>query len=222
MFKILILEDNMSLNTSLTDSLAKKDYQIFQVYTLKRAEILINQQIFDLVIIDRILSDGDGLNLVKYIHQENFPTRILVLSQKSQTTDRITGLNSGADDYLNKPFSLAEFILRVENLLYKYKFKKEACYQLNELQYYPQTGSLLIKNQPIHLRSRENDLLNYLFRYLNSIVTRDKIIANLWQGKVLPNNSTIDVYIRRLRIKLGDYGQYIKTVRSFGYCLKSP
>ncbi len=222
MKRILLAENEVSLARTVSQLLTSKGMHVTQVRTLKGALRYLSQGDYDLVIIDRILDDGDGLDLIQYANQSSFATRVLCLSRLNQVADRVKGLGSGADEYMGKPFSGEELLLRVDSLLAKQKLIDTQVITAGPLQLFLESGVLLVRKRQVLLRKRESDILACLLRYKNRVVSRDTIIDHVWQGNAeIPTYSTLDVYIRRIRVMLGRYKYVIKTVRGFGYMVKA-
>jgi two-component system, OmpR family, response regulator len=221
MKRILLAENEAPLAHTLSQLLVSKGLQVTQVRTLQRALKYLDQHQYDLVIVDRILDDGDGLELVEYTNQSSFSTRTLCLSQLNQTEDRIKGLDSGADEYIGKPFSGTELMLRVNNLLSKQKIIDTQVMTVGPLKLYTESGVLLVRQRQVLLRKRESEILTCLIKYRNQVISRDTIIDHVWYGDAdIPTYTTLDVYIRRIRVMLRRYRYLIKTVRGFGYMFK--
>ncbi|MGD9129773.1 MAG: response regulator transcription factor [Candidatus Woesebacteria bacterium] len=221
MTKILLVENDFSLANSLEEVLLSKGYGVKKSRSLSRACQLISQENFSLAIIDRVLDDGDGLDLLAYLDALSYSTRTLILSQKKQIFDKLAGLSNGADDYLTKPFVLPELILRIQSLLEKEKIIKFESFKIGTFKFFPDTGLLQNKKVKLTLRRKEADLLTLLFKYKNLTVTKEMIVSHLYIGESkVPSFKSIAVYIRRLRMQLGSYGSLIKTVKGFGYQLR--
>jgi DNA-binding response OmpR family regulator len=220
--RILIVENDKTLRRSLTTYLIEKSYHCLGTSTLATAYELLDQFTFDLVILDRLLDDGDGIELIKYLQEVSYPTKILVLSQKHELQERLVGLKDGADDYLGKPFSLKELMLKIEMLLKRHKMLPEDQLRLQDITLYTEAALLCISNKCKTIRRRETDILACLIRYQNRVVSKEQIIATVWKNEpLLPTYTTVDVYIRRLRIHLGDKSHYLVTVRGLGYMMAS-
>jgi len=145
-----------------------------------------------------------------------------MMSVRSTVDDRITGLTEGADDYLPKPFSVRELELRVSHLLGLERTTPDGWTQLGELRFNRVTGETFSGEQVVRLRPREAQILSCLLRFKNRVVTRDTIVNHVWGGSTVPTNTTLDVYLRRLRMMLGKSSAYIETVRGFGYLIREP
>lgn len=218
---ILIAENDPQLAQLLFDQLGSK-YQCKLVTTLQKAYDLLEQHEFELVIADRLLDDGDSLELIEYLHDCAFQTKVLVISKLGESRQRINGLEKGADDYLPKPFSLGELKLKVEKMMTLTKLGAQNIFQFGKVTIYPDQGLIQLDKKRKPIRKREMEILTCLARHQNQVLTRDTLIDRVWTNQEkTPTYATLDVYIRRLRMRLGKYHSLIKTVRGFGYCLRS-
>lgn len=219
---LLLIDDDQPLLDALTALLEKELYLVRSAVSLRQAHHLLSQMAFDVVVVDRVLPDGDGLEMVQHLASNHAPTRILVLTTRGLPPERISGFKRGADDYLTKPFVPEEFLLRVKRLMASEKRWRGQEYQIGELQFSPESGKLVIGDQFRQLRRREAQLLTVLFRHRNQVVTRAMFIDLVWAGhSEIPSYPTIDVYIRRLRQYLGPYRSRLKTVKGVGYRLEA-
>lgn len=215
---ILIVENDTTLAETVATHLKNKNYFCTLVTTVSDAISELENFSYDLILLDRILSDGDGIEVAEFVSDFSFQTKILMLSELGQVIERIKGLENGADDYLPKPFSLTELTLKVEKLLLSHKLKPQELLQLGKISVSPESGEVTIHGTKKILRKKEVQLLTCLIRHKNQVVSRKKIIDTVWSGGYdLPTESTLDVYIRRIRVQLGKYKSQIKTVRGFGY-----
>ncbi|MBP7842918.1 response regulator transcription factor [Candidatus Woesebacteria bacterium] len=215
---ILIVENDIKLAKTLTLHLQSKQFFCITCDSVKTAITELENFSYDLVLLDRILNDGDGIEVAQFLSDFSYQTKILVLSELSQPNDRITGLEKGADDYLPKPFSLTELTIKINKLLSTQKIKSQEQLTLGKLLIHPESGELIINGKTHQVRKKEIQLLTCLIRHKNQVVSRNKIIDIVWSGNYnVPTQSTLDVYVRRLRITLGKYKNSIKTVRGFGY-----
>lgn len=215
---ILIVENNIVLADTLSEHLRNKNYFCSICSTVDSAIAELEKFSYDLIILDRILDDGDGIEVAEFISDFSYQTKVLILSDLSAVNKRIEGLEKGADEYLAKPFSLTELTLKINKLLHTQKIKTIETLSLGKISIIPETGELLLESKKILVRKKEIKLLACLIRHKNQVVSREKIIDLVWENSYdLPTQSTLDVYVRRLRITLGKYKSYIKTVRGFGY-----
>lgn len=215
---ILIVEDDQLLAKTLRTALLTSKTSVTVASTMAQAFELLERQNFELIIVDRVLPDGEGLEVVEYIDDTFYHSRVLCLSEKRAIDDRVYGLQKGADDYLSKPFSLTELLLRINKLLQREKKLAQECLVVNKVILFPETGVVRFDESERVLRKRETQILASLFRHKNAVVTRDMLIDMVWGATdVMPTHITLDVYIRRLRVQLSSYHWIIKTIRGFGY-----
>jgi len=218
MKNILIVENNKILAQTLSSNLKSIGYFTQICSSVESAINELESYSYDLVILDRVLDDGDGIEVAEFINDFSYQVKVLMLSELSNTKQRIKGLENGADDYIAKPFSLTELNIKVKKLLNTQKIKEVEKLTLGTLSLLPETGELSINGKTQLIRKKESQLLCCLMRHKNQVISRNKIIDIVWSGSYeLPTQSTLDVYVRRLRIRLGKYKSYIKTVRGFGY-----
>jgi two-component system response regulator TctD len=222
MKKILLVEDDLQLQQLLKSSFEKL-YITSQARSLEMAYAELEKSKYDLVLVDRGLPDGDGLELIEYLHDTHYQTKVLALTTKAQLQDRVEGLEQGADEYLSKPFGLAEVKLRIDKLLRIDKKINTTVLTLGTYEFIPTMGVLKINEREVTFRKREAQIFECLLRYKNQVVGRETIIADVWAGEDLyPTETTLDVYIRRIRVLLGSQSSLIKTIRGFGYKLMEP
>jgi DNA-binding response OmpR family regulator len=223
MYSILIIEDDLCLGKSLQTLFTKRNCTAKLCTNISNSYKFLEKKNPDLVIADRVLPDGDGIEIVEYLKDYSYKTKVLMLSKKSEVENRVEGLANGADDYLAKPFSSKELILRVDSLLNKDKLSSIEFIEIGNLKLFYTNGNFMIEKISIPIRKREIDLLHCLMIHHGQVVSRHQLINWVWGcNSNLPTLSTIDVYITRLREKLGPHKKYLKTVRGFGYQLKLP
>ena len=217
---VLVVEDDDSLVKILRVSLKKEGLRVVVAQNIKAATRLINQHKFDLVILDRLLPDEDGLDLVEELLDINHHTRVLVLTTRSGTTQRIKGFKLGVDEYLTKPFSHRELMLRVKSLLAKQKIYLPEVISCGDIVLFPKTCSLVIDGCWSKLRPRESQILACLIYHQGFVVTDEVLLDFVWgyTGN-FPSHSSISVYIRRIRMALGSKSSQLKTIRGVGYRL---
>ncbi|MFH1959249.1 MAG: response regulator transcription factor [Patescibacteria group bacterium] len=216
----LIVEDDQLLAQTLFVALSRKGLKVVVANCLRDALDLIKQQKFDIAIIDRILPDGDGFQLVDELSSFSYQTRILMLTTRAQIAEKNKGLKLGADDYLGKPFNHQELMLRIDNLLAKQKIYSPQAISCHDMTLFPEVGNLIIGENQVKLRRRESQILACLI-YHQGIVVTDQVLTDfVWgsEGKA-PVHKSLAVYIRRLRMALGAQSARLKTIRSAGYRL---
>ena len=215
---ILLLENDQTLAQLIVKHLQAKNYFVQHVARISSAIKELENFSYDLVILDRVVDDGDGIEVAEFITDFSYQTKVIILSELNKTHERVAGLEKGADDYLCKPFSLTELSIKIQKLLQTQKIKSAEELTLANLKILAESGEVIMGTTPYQRRKKEIQLLSCLVRHKNQVVSREKIIDIVWSGSYeVPTQSTLDVYVRRLRVKLGKYKDLIKTVRGFGY-----
>ena len=216
MATILLIEDNETIKKGLEYLFYENDLLLLWASTLKKAQALIKEKTFDLILLDVMLPDGDGFEFFKE-HQEEINVPVIFLTAKDLENDIVRGLEMGAVDYIIKPFYNRELILRINKALTlkknnKIKKIKDLTIDLDKMQVY--------KNKElIELTSLEFKILNLFLNNLNRVITRETILNNIWdEFDNFVNDNTLTVYIKRLREKLGN--DLIKTIKGIGYMME--
>ncbi|MDB4821070.1 phosphate regulon transcriptional regulator PhoB [Candidatus Pelagibacter sp.] len=221
---IYIVEDEEPIITLIKYNLEKEGYKVFFSENGNDGIKGIKNSLPDLVLLDWMLPDFSGVeickNLKKDIKFKNIP--IIMLTAKGEEEDKIKGLNSGADDYITKPFSFPELLARVKALLRRSKPSVVAdIVEFEDLKIDRMTRRVYRKKKEIHLGPKEYDLLNFFIKNPKRVYSREQILENVWSENINVENRTIDVHIRRLRQNINIIGvkELIRTVRSAGYSL---
>lgn len=221
--KVLIVEDEHRIAASIKAGLEQERYIADTAFTGTDGYDLASTGDYDLIILDLMLPEMDGLTICRQLRQAKNHTPILMLTAKSQVQDKVTGLDDGADDYLTKPFSFEELLARCRALVRRPQLSKSDELTLGDLSLNPKLFTVTRQQKPIQLSSKEFFLLEYLLRHPSQILTKDQIISHVWsyESDILPN--TVEVYIRNLRRKIDlpfkNLPPLIHTVRGFGYKL---
>ena len=214
---ILVVDDDREIVRAIAILLEKEGYQVLKAYDGMQALELIAEQKVHLVIMDVMMPKLDGLSAVLKIRErKNIP--IIVLSAKSEDTDKVLGLSMGADDYVTKPFGMMEFLARVKAVLRrskKHSSKKE--YHYKTLTVNVERHQVFDNDRAVELTLKEFELLRYLVENKGIVLSRDEILEKIWGYECAGETRTVDVHIRTLRQKLGDSGFLIETVRGVGY-----
>ena len=221
---IYIVEDEEPIITLIKYNLEKEGYKVFFSENGNDGIKGIKNSLPDLVLLDWMLPDFSGVeickNLKKDIKFKNIP--IIMLTAKGEEEDKIKGLNSGADDYITKPFSFPELLARVKALLRRSKPSVIVdIVEFEDLKIDRMTRRVYRKKKEIHLGPKEYDLLNFFIKNPKRVYSREQILENVWSENINVENRTIDVHIRRLRQNINIIGvkELIRTVRSAGYSL---
>lgn len=213
--RILVIEDEHRIANSIKKGLEQERYAVDVVYSGNEGYDLAATEDYDLIILDLLLPEMDGISICRELRKNKIHTPVLMLTAKGQIQDKVTGLDSGADDYLTKPFSFEELLARIRALIRRPKTAVQENLKAGDLTLNSNLKEVKIKNKNVNLSAKEFSLLEYLMRNTNKIVSKDQIISNVWNydADILPN--TVEVYIKNLRNKIGNIT--IKTVRGFGY-----
>lgn len=219
--KILIIEDDKNIIEFIKKSLNAKSYLVEAAEDGERGAFLARTGSYDLVILDYSLPKMSGAEVLKEIRKDKKFLPIIMLTVKAELTDKQTAFALGADDYLTKPFLLAELIMRIEALLRRPKKFKNKIGRLGDLKFDYRLGSFKRGQQEIYLTKREYCLLEYLWRRQNEIVSRGEILENVWDYNADPFSNSIETHIASLRKKLniGKRNNIIHTFPGRGYKL---
>ena len=217
---ILLVDDDKRLRELLKDYLNEKNFQVFTSADFDEAKEILGFFIFDLIILDRMMPTGDGINLIQDIKKVS-KTPIIMLTAMSENNDKIDGLKTGTDDYLSKPFEPEELFLRINNLLKLYENVNQAelLFSFGSFIYNTKTKSLTLNEKEIYLTEGENNLLLKLINNRNNTLSREELAEKEFDESELRK---VDVGITRLRQKvekIPKQPQYIKTIRGKGYML---
>ena len=223
--RILVVEDEHRIGTSIKKGLELEKYAVDLAFDGRDGFDLASTEEYDCLILDLMLPGMDGISICKKLRAINIHTPILILTAKSQIDDKITGLDSGADDYLTKPFSFEELLARLRALIRRPSGGHNPVLRVGDLEM--DTISFLVKRGdiPVTLSSKEYSLLEYLMRQAGKIISKDQITGHVWNydDDILPN--TVEVYIRKLRQKIEvpfkNKKPLLITVRGFGYKIES-
>lgn len=218
---ILLVEDEESLQFYLKSELSFENYTVVQCFNGKNALDLLEAQTYDLVILDWMLPERSGIDILRRLRRQGSNVPVIIMTARSEVDDKVMGLDSGANDYITKPFEIEELLARIRVLL-----RVAGTNQTDEYNYYDlilntKTHRVTLLNQIILLTQREFDLLNYLLKNKDVVVSRDEILDNVWGVDFSGQYNTVDVNIRHLRKKLYlPDRSYIQTERSLGYVLR--
>lgn len=222
--KILLIEDDAQVRDYVTKGLQESGHTIDMAEEGKDGLFLATTEKYDLLIVDRMLPNVDGLTILKTIRGSDNHVPVLILSALGEVDDRVKGLRAGGDDYLVKPFAFSELLARVEVLGRRSRqtpTNQVTSFSVHDLEIDLLSRKVTRDNTPIDLQTREFNLLEYLLRHKGQIVTRTMLLEAVWDYHFDPQTNVIDVHISRLRKKIGDKeGKLIKTVRGAGYIIE--
>lgn len=213
MNKILIVEDEQSIADMVKLCLDKNGYICEAVNDGMAATQKIEEKRFDLILLDIMLPDIDGYDLIEYIKQFDIP--VIFVTAKTAVPDRVKGLKLGAEDYISKPFDLEELLARIAIVLRRFH-KTERILDVGKIKINTLERTVLLNGKPVLLPAKEYDLLLFLVRNKNIALYRETIFEHVWQEPYYGNTRTIDLHIQRLKKKL-DLGDAIETIYKVGY-----
>ncbi|WP_242214375.1 response regulator transcription factor [Bacillus cereus group sp. BfR-BA-01383] len=220
--KILVVDDESSIRNLIRMQLEMEGYEVLTAADGREALERWNEQP-DVLILDVMLPDTDGYELLRLFREKDRDIPVLMLTAKSQMNDKLLGLQLGADDYVTKPFNYAELILRVKNMSRRVK-KEEVnvsheVIRAGELIICPKERNLHVSGQEIQLTYREFNLCQLFVANPQRVFMRDELLEKVWGFEYIGNTRAVDIMVQRLRKKLGTSGEYIKTIYGVGYKL---
>lgn len=228
--RILVVEDEDLIREMLVMALQEQDYEVLTAADGQKAiSILQNasnetaESFIDLVVLDIMLPLVNGLDICRLLRHQGNPVPILILSAKGSETDRVLGLEVGADDYLTKPFSMREFVARCRALLRRQRLSgltQPPMLQYKEITLYPQECRVLLRGEEVNLAPKEFRILELFMSYPRRVWSREQLLDQVWGQDFVGDSKTVDVHIRWMREKLEkdpSRPEYIITIRGFGY-----
>src|SRR5215207_7418472 len=222
--RVLVVEDEMKVANALREGLEGEKFEVIVERTGEGAFFRVNTESFDVILLDLTLPGRDGLEILQALRQRGVKTPVLVLTARDSLQDRVAGLDSGADDYLIKPFAFAELLARTRALVRRGRVAEAPRLSVADLDVDLVTRKVTRGGKAIELTVREFELLEYLLRYHWQVVSRETLARDVWKetARTTPLDNVIDVHIARLRRKV-DLDQSIKlihTVRGVGFMLR--
>jgi len=220
--RILVVEDEIKLANAIKRALELKKYAVDAVNDGESGLDLAIGEDFDMIILDLMLPKMDGIEVCKKIREEGKTTPILMLTAKGQISDKVIGLDVGADDYMRKPFSFEELFARIRAMVRRPQNINQTVMKIKDLELDTRKYKVLRDGKTINLSSKEYAILEYLMRYKNTVITRDQLISHVWDydADVLPN--VVEVHIKHLRDKVDQHftDKLVRTVRGKGYIIE--
>jgi len=213
--RILVIEDEHKIANSIKRGFEQETWATDVAYDGEEGYDMASSEEYDVIVLDLMLPKLSGMEICKKLRSEEIHTPILMLTARGELADKVGGLNSGADDYLVKPFAFEELLARVKALSRRPKETKNEELKTKNLTLNTNTFDVKVDNKNIELSRKEFALLEYLMRNAGRVVSKENIIAHVWdyESDILPN--TVEVFIGYLRDKIGK--DVIKTMRGFGY-----
>ncbi len=221
---ILLVEDEDTIRETVTMALEEQGYHVLQSADGRQAlELVHNAEHLDLLVLDLMLPGLNGLDLCRLLRREGNTIPILMLTAKDSETDRVVGLELGADDYLTKPFGMRELIARCRSVLRRQQqvqAPEAAVLRHGEVSMYPQECRVMVRGIEVNFSPKEFRLLELFLRHPRRVWTREQLLEKIWGSDFMGDSKTVDVHIRWLREKLEldpSTPEYLVTVRGFGY-----
>ena len=220
--KILIIEDEPDIRKTLEYNISREGYSVVSASSLVEAKSQIESDSFSLILLDLMLPDGSGLDLCRDIKsdKEKSSIPIIILTAKDDEVDKVVGFELGADDYVTKPFSVRELILRMKAVLKRGEKKSdnvEVQRQFGQLSIDTESHEVFVDDNEITLTALEFKLLCQLVDRRGRVQSRDQLLSDVWGYSAEVTTRTVDTHIKRLREKLGSMGKYVQTIRGVGY-----
>ena len=220
---IYIVEDDKNIREIETFALKNSGYQVSDFEYAKDFYAKIEEKLPNLILLDIMLPDEDGLTIVKKLrsHQDTKKIPIIMVTAKTTEIDKVKGLDLGADDYLTKPFGVMELISRVKALLRRSSgMQEEKFYNVGELSLDVEKHAVYVKEEIIELTFKEYELLKLIMQNTGIVTSRDLIMERVWGTDFEGESRTLDMHIKTLRQKLKEAGPMIKTIRNVGYMIE--
>jgi len=222
--RILVVEDEKKVAKALRDGLEAEHYEVQVARTGEEGFFLVSHESFDLVVLDLMLPQRDGLEILTTLRKCGLQTPVLILTARDTVDDRVHGLDSGADDYLVKPFAFPELLARIRSLLRRGRQDQILKLQADDLTMDLVTRKVVRAGQPLELTLKEFEMLEYLLRHAGHVVSREMLARDVWRvtARATPLDNVIDVTVARLRRKIDDpfETKLLHTVRGVGFALR--
>ena len=222
--RLLLVEDEPGLVMTLTDRLSAEGYDVDSASDAASGQAKASSGNFDVIVLDVMLPGGNGFDICRAVRQKGVQTPILMLTARGQVVDRVVGLKLGADDYLVKPFEMAELLARIEALLRRSASTSAAAatesYRFGDIAIDFRRAEVTKNGVPLELSAREFKLLRYFVEHRGAALSRDELLNEVWGYNAMPSTRTVDVHIAWLRQKIEDnprHPQLILTVHGLGY-----
>ncbi len=221
--RVVIIEDEKKVALALREGLVREGFSVSLATTGEEGFFLLNAEVFDIVILDLMLPGRDGLDILRTLRERKINVPVLILSARDSIEDRVHGLESGADDYLVKPFAFPELLARMHALLRRGQKDASARLALADLEMDPASRKVQRAGEPIALTGKEMDLLEYMLRNRNTVVSREMLSRDVWHAtaRVTPLDNVIDVHVAHLRRKIDEDHdvKLLHTVRGVGFIM---
>ena len=221
--RVLVVEDEKKIASLLRSGLSEQGFSVEVSHDGEEAFELAQSSAIDAIVLDIMLPGRDGLSIVRGLRERKISTPVLLLTARGEVSERVEGLNVGADDYLTKPFAIDEVIARLRALIRRATGEKLSFYRVGDLTLHLLSREAVRGSRRIDLTTREFNLLECLMRAPGQVFTRTQLHERVWDYHFDPGTNLVDVYIQRLRRKIDDNepARLIHTVRGVGYCVRA-
>jgi two-component system phosphate regulon response regulator PhoB len=219
MERVLIVDDDADIQRLVAYNFTKAGFQVTTAGSGRKALESIQKQPPDLIILDLMLPDIDGIEVCRSLRQLEHTSSIpiIMLTARGEEIDRVVGFELGADDYVSKPFSPRELVLRAKSIFRRMKENRSSKLELGNIRVYPERRQCFVGSRQVILTAKEFDLLEELMRARGNVLKREVLMDKVWEYHGEATSRTLDTHIRRLREKLGESGAHVETVRGVGY-----
>ena len=221
--RILLVEDEVKVARALQQGLSAEGYEVTLAGSGEEAFFLLTTRAFDVLLLDWMLPGRSGMEILAELRKRDFQSPVLVLTAKDSIEDRVIGLDTGADDYLVKPFAFPELLARIRALTRRGRIERTSRRKVADLELDAATRRVTRGGQEIDLTAREFDLLEYLMRFQGQTVSREMLTRDVWHvsARATPLDNVVDVHIARLRKKMDDPFEVrlLRTIRGVGFLL---
>jgi len=220
--RILIVEDDRDIADFVKKALKGESHAVDVAADGMTGERLASTEPYDLIILDIMLPKKEGIAVLKSLRQAGIQTPVLILTARGEVPDRVAGLDAGADDYIKKPFALAELRARVRALLRRHAEERSPLLHVGTLTLNSTAHEITVEGQPVELTNREYAILEYLLRSKNRLLSKGMIADHVWDYHYRSDPNLIEVYIRKIRQKIERHSKqrFIHTVRGGGYIIR--
>lgn len=224
MNKILVVEDDEKIARVIQLELEFESYEVGNAYTGKEALDKYEEENFDLILLDVMIPELNGLEVLRRIRQKDEAVRIIMLTARDAVMDKVSGLDSGANDYMTKPFEIEELLARIRAQLKQNEIGQNSKQEemiFKNIKLLPSSREVFIDGEDVYLTQKEYDLFYYLLSNKNQVLSREQIIESVWGYDYFGDTNTVDVYVRYLRKKIDQESpSIISSVRGIGYMIK--
>lgn len=224
MHKILVVEDDEKIARVIQLELEFESYEVTNAYTGKEALDKYEEESFDLILLDVMIPELNGLEVLRRIRQKDEAIRIIMLTARDAVMDKVSGLDSGANDYITKPYEIEELLARIRAQLKQNEIGQNARQEemiFKNIKVLPSSREVFIDGEDVYLTQKEYDLFFYLLSNKNQVLSREQIIESVWGYDYFGDTNTVDVYVRYLRKKIDcESPSVISSVRGIGYMIK--